>query len=123
MSVESDVYDAITGDSPLMALATGGVWPWPLPDNASFPSIVYMLVSDVPMASAKSGSFNSYRVQVSLCATGNSSYEATRQMRDALQNIIDGKSNWQKIIIGPDAYDDTGKFRYLPVDILIIQGD
>ena len=59
-------------------------------------------------------------MQVTLCAA---TYETTRVMRDAVQNIIDNSNNWQKENIGPDMYDDDGGYRYLPVDIRIIQGD
>ena len=122
MSIETDVYAALVGDSTFNGLVSGRVYPEPLPDNVTLPCAGYSLISDVPMASANSGSFNSYRVQVTLCADG---YAATRTMRDAIQDIIDGKNNWQKENIGPDMFEDIGekRYRYLPVDIIIIKGD
>lgn len=119
MSVETDVYDALVGDATFNGIVAGRVYPEPLPDDVSFPCAGYSLISEVPMGSNK---LNSYRVQVSLCAAR---YTQTRTMRAALWDIVNGNTHWQIANVGPDMYEEVGstKYRYLPVDIMVIQGE
>lgn len=115
MSVETDVYDALTGDSTYNALITGGLWPGHIPDDATFPAAAYWLVTQNPMAS---NGVERSRMQVDNYSTD---YSDTRDMRDALRDIVEGNPGWT-FEIGPDEFLETDSLYHLIVDILVIKG-
>lgn len=113
MSVESVVYLALTGDATLAGVATGGVFPVQLPDDAGLPAAVYEVVSGSPAASGKLYTVNEYRVQVSCMAAA---VDTARAMRDAVIGVAFGRGwRWS---LGPELRNDVGTFYLVPVDLM-----
>ena len=113
MSVESTVYTTLKAATAFTGLATGGLWPVQLPDNASLPAAVYEVISGVPTASGKTAAVNEYRVQVSCMAA---SIDTARSMRDAVAGVA-FSSGW-RWSLGPELRNDVGTFYLVPVDLM-----
>lgn len=112
MSIESKAYTALVGDTALMALATGGVFPVQLPDDASLPAVVYQIVDAIPAASGSAMTLNTSRVQISCMAA---SIGTARAMRDAVMAVAHGEG-W-RFELGPELKNDEGTFYMVPVDV------
>lgn len=114
MTVEATVYTTLKADSTYNGLITGGLWPVILPDDVDAPAAAYSIVDIVPVAS---GSIGRARVQVDNFAVSEIS---VRSMRDALIDIANAQL-WT-YVIGPEMWDDAGKFFHLPVDLILVEG-
>ena len=114
MTVEATLYTTLKADSTFSGLATGGIWPIQVPNDATLPAAAYGIIDMIPIAS---GSLGRARVQVS-CFT--SSLPAARSMRDALIDIAE--SNSWTYSVGPEILDDEGKIYLVPVDFILIEG-
>ncbi len=117
MSIESDVYTAITGDSGMSAIISNRLYPLTLPEDVTFPAAEYSVVSDVP----HSGQCREYRVQVDLYANGaaqGAAYDTVLALRDALWTLTKSKGNW-RWVGGPQYYEDGAMLWHQVVDIFV----
>ncbi len=118
MSVETDVYAAITNDAGLAALIGTRLYPLALPENATYPAATYSVISEVPHAS---GRCMETRVQVDLYDAGaaqDAAYDTVLAMRDALVTLIHSKGNWRHAG-GPQFYEDDAMLWHQVVDIFV----
>lgn len=113
MSVESDVYTAITGDAGMSALIGTRLYPGVIPQQATYPAAAYFVVSEVPAASH---GCVEVRVQVSLFAT---TYAGVVALRSALVSLIESVSHW-RYETGPDNYEDDLSLHMKPVDVIVL---
>jgi hypothetical protein len=107
------VYTALKAATGFTTLATGGLFPVQLPDNASLPAAVYEVISGAPSGSGKTATLNEYRVQVSCMAA---SIDTARSMRDAVMAVAFG-AGW-RWSLGPELRNDEGTFYLVPVDLM-----
>lgn len=111
MSVETDVFTAVTGDSGVNALIGTRMYPNILPDETSMPAIVYQQISETVLG----GVCYETRLQLRLLAT---SYSGLKGLRDAVRTLVESKLNWVWIS-GPDGREENEGFHYQLVDLII----
>lgn len=112
MSVETDFYSAITGDGTISALIGTRLYPAILPDDVTFPAMVYTVISDVPTGS---GICLQSRVQVDCYAV---SYATVKAMRDAVLALNKTTVSWS-YVGGSDFYEDDSELYRQEMDILV----
>ena len=113
MSVEGDVYAAITGDAGMAALIGTRLYPSIIPQGATYPAAAYFVVSEVPAASH---GCVEVRVQVSLFAA---TYAGVVALRNALVGLVESVSHW-RYETGPDNYEEDLGLHMKPVDLIIL---
>jgi len=112
MTVETDMYTALTDDSTISGIISDRVYPAISPDNRTYPLIVYNVVSTVPIGS--SGCTRA-RIQLDIYA---GTYAVVKSIRDALQVLADATGNWT-YVEGPDDYEDGEEVYRQVVDLII----
>jgi len=112
MSLESSVYSAVTGDGTIGALIGTRLYPDVAPDDATFPAMVYQVLTQVPIGS--NGCTQS-RVQIDSYAA---SYTVVITMRDALIALANATGHW-RYNAGPDFYEDDTELYRKVVEVLV----
>lgn len=112
MSVETVFRAAVIGDATIAALIGTRLYPVRSPDDATFPAMVFNVVSEAPNGS---GGCTQTRIQVDAYAAN---YETVRAMRDGLVALSNATGNWT-YVNGPDMYEDDGSLYRKIVDIFV----
>ena len=112
MSVETDFFTAVTGDATIAAIIGTRLYPAIAPDNATFPAMVYSVISQVPNGS---GGCTISLLQVDCYAA---TYAVARSMRDGLVALANATGNWT-YDAGPDLWEDDGQLYHKIVDVFI----
>lgn len=113
MSVETDVYDALTGDAGVSALVSARVYPQKLPEDVTLPAIAYRFIDSVDYAGLK----EVVRIQIDIYAT---TYSAVKSVRDALRTLVDTQHNWV-FYGGPDLWQDGQEIHHQSCDVRIFR--
>ena len=113
MSVETDVYSALTGDAGVSALVSTRVYPQKLPTDVTYPAIAYRFIDSVDYANLK----EVVRMQIDIYAT---TYSAVKGVRDAVRTMVDGQLNWV-FYGGPDIWQDGQEIHHQSVDVRIFR--
>ncbi len=111
MSVETDVFDALTGDAGVSALVSTRVYPQKLPEDVTFPAIAYRYIDSVDYAGLKAA----VRMQIDIYAA---TYSAVKDIRDAVRTMVDGQNNWV-FYGGPDIWQDGQEIHHQSCDVRI----
>ncbi|MFW6069654.1 MAG: DUF3168 domain-containing protein [bacterium] len=117
MNTESQLRADLSGDAGVSALVGTRIYPNVLPDtldpkNADhWPAIAYHTVDAVVIG----GVCKQRRMQIDYYAR---SYSAMKEGRDAIEDLADGKSNWQ-YLEGPDFYEEDTKLHHQVIDVII----
>lgn len=112
MSVETVFRAAVIGDATIAALIGTRLYPAIAPDDATWPAMVYSVVTEGPIGS---GGCTQTRIQVDAYAT---TYETVRAMRDGLVALSNATGNWT-YVNGPDMYEDDSDLYRKIVDIFV----
>ena len=112
MSVETDFYTAVTGDATIGGLISTRCYPVQAPLIATWPAVVYSVISQVPFAKLCLQT----RIQTDIYAE---SYATVKSLRDALVTLTNANAGWT-YVGGPDAYETNEGLYHQPVDVTII---
>lgn len=117
MSLETDLYDGLTGDATIGGLVSTRIYPNIGPDNPTYPLLVYRFIDELPLSSAAAGAngHEQSRVQISAFSTDP---EEVWTLRDALRDYARARKNYH-YVVGPDMYEDDGAVHHRPVDFII----
>lgn len=116
MTVVTDLVTALEADAGLSALVGARVYPLLAPNDATYPLVVYQVVSEVPVGS---GSPRCEDVRVQLSAYGTS-YASMAAVKNALKNFA--VTNGYRYVVAGDMVEFEGdeNFFHQPVDIFIL---
>ena len=97
MTVETDLYTAITGDGTISGVIGTRFYPAISPDAVVYPLMVYNTISGVPLAS---NGCNQSRIQLDIYA---GTYAVVKSLRDAVQVLANATGDWTYVEV-PDDY-------------------
>lgn len=86
MTVEYAVRSLIIADATLLGLLGSRLYPAPLPEQPTYPALIYQQISDVNYSSHQ-GSSNLARTRLQLTIWGNS-YDSVKVIRDNLKRVL-----------------------------------
>ena len=112
MSVESDLYTALTGDGTISGLVSTRIYPVVLPDNVTYPAIAYFSITMTPQGSS---GFVESRIQTDLYAT---TYSELKSLRDAVQALCEGRTDYT-FFVGPESWEMGTEVYHQSLDIVI----
>ena len=111
MTIETDLYSAVTGDSGVNALIGTRMYPVVAPGGVTKPFITYFVITRTIMG----GTCYRGRIQMTITDT---SYSGVKGVRDALQTLVESTSNYVWLE-GTDAYQDNEGLYHQSVDVQI----
>ena len=112
MTVETDVYDALTGDGTISGQVGTRVYPAISPPAVTYPLIVYSTISAVP-----NGSNGCVRTRIQLDVYA-ATYAVVKTIRGGVQALADATKNWT-YVEGPDDYEDEEEVFRQVIDLII----
>jgi len=113
VSVEADVYAALTGNAGVAALVGTRVYPQQLPDDVTFPAIAYRNIDSVPVG----GLCEVARIQLDVYGV---TYSSVKAVRDALRACCNTQRNWIWYG-GPDIWQEGQSLYHQSMDVRVYE--
>lgn len=112
MSVETDLYSALTDNAGVTALVSTRIYPNRVPLGTVYPAIGYSMITSQKIAS---NNCQQSRIQIDFFDT---TYSGAKAVRDAVTALANTLTNWT-YIQGPDIYEDDTQVHHQNIDVII----